>query len=108
MGLKGNKHTGDAQQSADFLMLQLEDLEKITSKKMFGGHGFFHEGRMFAMVTSKGEIFYKTNETNVSDFESVKAKKHHKMPYYSLPEEIISAHEELIKWTLKAIKASKK
>jgi DNA transformation protein len=108
MGIKGDKHTNDAQKSADYLTKGLEGLDGISSKKMFGGHGFFHDSRMFAMVSSKGEIFFKTNETNKSDYIDRNAEKHSKMPYYSVPEEILKEDKELAQWAEKSILASKK
>ena len=36
---------------------------------MFGGHSVFHEAKMFGIVDSKGNYFFKVDETNKADFE---------------------------------------
>jgi len=89
MGIKGDKHTSDAQASADLILGLLKGLEGITSKKMFGGHGIFHEARMFGMVSFKGEIFFKVDDYIEKDFSDLGCAKHSKMPYYTIPEKII-------------------
>lgn len=79
----------------------------ISSKKMFGGYGIFHEGKMFGMVDSKGNIFLKADEHTQPDFEAKGAQKHSRMPYFTLPEEVMEEAEALIGWVEKAIEVSK-
>jgi len=54
MGVKGDKTSQDSVLAAELLVEKLISIGSITSKKMFGGHGIFHEGKMFAIVDSKG------------------------------------------------------
>ena len=70
---------------------------------MFGGHGIFHHGKMFGIVDSKGQCFLKADESNSATFLEGKAKKHDKMPYYSIPEVIFNDQDKLVLWTKKAI-----
>lgn len=107
MGIKGDKNTMDAQLAATALSAKLDSISGITTKKMFGGHGIFHDGRMFGMVDSKANIFFKTNEITRADFEALSAEKHSKMPYYNLPDAIMQDHDNLLIWAQKAINASK-
>jgi TfoX/Sxy family transcriptional regulator of competence genes len=38
------------QEYLDFIIDQIELIQPFETKKMFGGIGFFKEGRMFAMI----------------------------------------------------------
>lgn len=106
MGQKGDKYTGEAQLSADLLIEKLGSISGITSKKMFGGHGFFHDGKMFGIIDSKGQAFLKTNESTKVKFEASGSNSHAKMPYHSIPEGIFQS-EELIDWVNESILISK-
>lgn len=107
MGLKGDKHTPDAQLSADLLLEKLSPIGGITSKKMFGGHGIFHDNKMFGMVDSKGQPFLKTNESVEQDFIKKGSIRHGKMPYHTIPDEILKSTSELIELAKKSIDLSK-
>ncbi len=102
MGQKGDKHTNEAQHTAELLLERLGSIEGITSKKMFGGHGFFHDGQMFGMVDSKGNVALKATGDLEQEYIKKGSSKHGKMPYYSLPEEIFNS-EDLISWVKKSI-----
>ncbi|MEQ6166859.1 MULTISPECIES: TfoX/Sxy family protein [unclassified Ekhidna] len=102
MGQKGAKHTNEAQLSADLVIEKLSPIEGITSKKMFGGHGIFQEGKMFGMVDSKGKISLKVDEALEKEYLSIGGTKHGKMPYYSVPDDILNS-EEFVHWAKKSI-----
>ena len=105
MGQKGDKHTNEAQLTAELLHERLTSIEGITSKKMFGGHGFFHEGKMFAIVDSKGSVALKATGELEQEYLKLGSSKHGKMPYYSLPDQIFQS-DELITWVRKSISDS--
>ena len=102
MGQKGAKHTNEAQLSADLVIEKLSSIEGITTKKMFGGHGIFHEGKMFGMVDSKGNISLKVDEKLEKEYLSLGSVKHGKMPYYSVPADILDS-EKFVHWAKKSI-----
>ncbi|WP_424962023.1 TfoX/Sxy family protein [Ekhidna sp.] len=102
MGQKGAKHTNDAQLSTDLAIEKLSSIEGITSKKMFGGHGIFHEGKMFGLVDPKGNISLKVDEVLEKEYLSLGCTKHGKMPYYSVPKNIFHS-DEFIQWAKKSI-----
>ena len=54
MGVKGDKMKQDSVLATELLLEKLARINGISSKKMFGGHGIFHDGKMFGMVDSKG------------------------------------------------------
>jgi len=103
MGQKGSKLTQDSVLMAELLLEKLEPIGSITSKKMFGGHGIFHNGKMFGMVDSKGQSFFKGNEQNKSEFEQNGSQKHGKMPYYSIPQAVLEDSKTLLEWAKKSI-----
>ena len=74
---------------------------------MFGGHGIFHEGKMFGIIDSKVNYFLKADDTNKAHFEEKGATQHSKMPYFSIPGEVLENLDEVISWTNKSIAISK-
>lgn len=107
MGKKGEKMTSDSVIVTETLLTKLQPIDGITAKKMFGGHGIFHEGKMFGIVNSKGECFLKADDTTKADFITQGANKHSRMPYYSIPEDVIDDNELLSSWVEKSIAISK-
>ncbi len=69
MGIKGDKLTQDSVSTAEELVNKLDCICGITSKRMFGGNGIFCEGKMFALVDSKGQCFLKVDDSIKKDFE---------------------------------------
>ncbi len=45
----------------DFLLEQLHDLDGVSARAMFGGHGVYLDGRFFAVI-SGGRIYFRTDE----------------------------------------------
>lgn len=107
MGAKGDKMTNTSVLAAAQLVEKLESIGSITTKKMFEGHGVFHEGKMFGIIDSKGMAYLKANSSILEIFESAGSHKHGKMPYYSIPETVLKNHELLLEWAQKSIKISK-
>lgn len=106
MGQKGDKHTNEAQLSADLLAEKLSGIGGITSKKMFGGHGIFHDGKMFGIIDSKGIAFLRTNDNTKQAYLENGGSQHSKVPYHSIPEGILNT-SKLIEWAEKSIEISK-
>ena len=107
MGIKGNKLSNDATLSVELLKEKLIQISGITSKKMFGGFGVFHEGKMFALVNSKGEMYLKINDSIRPKFEEAGAHQYGKMPYFSIPEAVFNDLEKLVRWAEESIEISK-
>ena len=108
MGVKGSKSTEDGRLAAELLISRLEPIEGVSSKKMFGGHGIFHEGKMFAIIDSKGVAYFKVDDSNRADYEQNGAHKHGKMSYYTLPDVVLNDSQALLTWAEKSIELSKK
>lgn len=107
MGTKGAKQSSEAAGVAADFVERIGPLGDVTSKKMFGGHGIFESGKMFAIVDSAGDLFLKAGEANQDRFEAAGAEKHGRMPYWSIPADVLDDDAALQEWTAAAIAASK-
>ena len=70
---------------------------------MFGGYGVFEEDLMFALVDKNGEVFLKGDNTNIQSFQDAGSIKHGRMPYYSVPDKILTDDAALISWAESAL-----
>lgn len=107
MGTKGDKSTAGGNLAAEEFAEKIGSIDGITTKKMFGGHGVFHDGKMFGIVDSKSQVYLKAAGDTINEFESHGSKKHGKMPYYSIPAKVMENHNLLLDWVRKAIDDSK-
>lgn len=107
MGKKGEKMTQESIISAEELVEKLITIDEVTSKRMFGGHGIFHQDKMFGLITAKGGQYLKADKKNIETFLSKGSEKHSRMSYYSIPNDVLENHDLLIQWALLAIEASK-
>lgn len=94
----------------------LSNIEEITYRAMFGGHGIYKDGYIFA-IEAWDKIFFKVDDSNRMDFISRDAEqfvyeqgnhKQTKMNYYVLPEDVMEDREELGKWVDKSVEVSKR
>lgn len=108
MGTKGARMTNASQENAEMLQRGLAQLGSIRLKKMFGGYGIFNDDKMFALVTSDGEVFFKADESNIQMYEDAGSHKHARMPYYRLPDEVLADEKALIEWARTSIMVSRK
>ena len=107
MGKKGDKMTSASVTAVEAMIEKLDGLDGISFKKMFGGHGVFHEGKMFGMVDSQGQCFLKSDDSVKADFESAGAQRHGRMPYYTIPDDVMNDQDLLLTWVGKSIEVSK-
>ena len=107
MGVKGDKMKQDSVLATELLLERLASINGISSKKMFGGHGIFHDGKMFGMVDSKGGCYLKATETLAEEMIQKGSTKHGKMPYYTIPETVLNDPDTLLNYSQTAIDHSK-
>ena len=111
MGTKGDKQTAASATTAEALVEALQPLGEVTTKKMFGGHGIFAAGTMFALVDSSGRAFLRAGDANRAALEAAGAEQHGRMPYLSLPDTVRADSEALLAWAgdaLAVARAAKK
>ena len=108
MGVKGDKESSKGNNAIVALMEKLNSIEGLTYKKMFGGFGLFHESRMFGIVNSKGDSYFKVNEQTKQSYLKANSEQHSKMPYFTIPIEVLNNQDLLNKWAKESIEISKK
>lgn len=89
----------------EYLHEVFESFGPIRSRKMFGGHGIYHNDLMFGLVADD-ELYLKTDKDNVHQFEELglpafefhSDKKIIKMSYYAAPEEIFDDPDQARLW----------
>ncbi|WP_434713235.1 TfoX/Sxy family protein [Rhizobium sp. YTUHZ045] len=91
-----------------------QGLGPVTIKRMFGGKGIYHLGRIVA-VEVRDEMLLKADETSAPEFAAagatqwayeVKKGKPVKMPYWSIPEEAYDDPDLMAKWVRLAYEAA--
>jgi DNA transformation protein len=92
----------------DFVLDQLQELEDVEARRMFGGHGLYLDETFFGII-NKGRLYFKTNETTVCEYRKRKMKPFRPNPkqtlksYYEVPVEVIEDDDQLCQWAEKAI-----
>ena len=94
------------------------ELENVSVKRMFGGYGFYLDGRIFGFTSEDDELILKADEKSKKKFEERggtqfiytghKNKGPVAMPYWSVPEEIVEDSVELAKWVRESAALSPK
>lgn len=102
MGKKNERRTETARQEAEDAVRALESLGEVTSRGMFGGYGIFKDGVMFALVNSAGTLHFRVSPATRSDYESLGAAPHARMPYFEVPGSVRSDSEQLLVWAAQA------
>jgi len=85
----------------------------VEPRRMFGGHGLFHDGLMFAIVADD-VLYLKVDRENVEDFQSrglspfgyVSRGRRVTMSYYQAPAEILEDPLEAVAWARRAYDAA--
>ena len=92
----------------DFIIDQLCELEGVTDRAMFGGHGLYRGGTFFGII-SKGRLYFKTNNSTRTAYLERGMKAFHPNPkqtlknYFEVPVEIIDETDLLVDWAQDAI-----
>jgi len=88
----------------DVIRDMFDSLGEVTIKRMFGGKGIYHQGRILALEVS-GDILLKADVESAPQFAEAGASqwiydgknKPVAMPYWSIPEEALDDPEDLAK-----------
>lgn len=82
-----------------------ERMGRIEARRMFGGHGIYHDGRMFALVVND-TLYLKADADTLAEFEKrglpafgyEREGRRTEMSYRLAPEEIFEDREEAMRW----------
>ncbi len=97
----------------DFVLEQLESLENVTARRMFGGVGLY-SGDLFFAVLDNDTLFFKVDETNVGafveagmgPFRPYPDRPEASMSYYQVPVSVLEDRDEIVVWAGRAIEVS--
>lgn len=93
-----------------YVLGQLQDLEHIQCRAMFGGHGLYHENAFFGIV-HKGRLYFRTTDKTRPSYESAGMQafrpneKQTLHGYYEVPAAVLTDPRQAIEWALDAIDA---
>ncbi|MCR6474812.1 TfoX/Sxy family protein [Variovorax sp. ZS18.2.2] len=90
-----------------------ERLGRIQTRRMFGGHGVWHEGRMIALV-AKDTLYLKSDAGSAEHFERlnlppftyVRQGKEMPMSYRLAPADLFEDREDAALWGRRAYEAA--
>lgn len=96
-----------------YLKEVFQEFGSTNSRRMFGGHGLYHDGLMFGLIADD-ELFLKVDKESISEFEAngleafqyTKNGKTFNMSYYRAPEEIFDDPEQALYWARLAFDAA--
>ena len=89
-------------------------LGPVTIKRMFGGKGIYHEGRILA-IELRGEIMLKADSVSAPAFEASGAQrwtyegttaKPVNMPYWTIPADAFDDPDAMAQWVRLAYEAA--
>ena len=89
----------------DFILEILRAWRPVTARRMFGGHGLYHAGVMFALVAD-GQLYLKVDDENRGDFVAAglrpfeyEAKgRRVALSYYRAPDAMLEEPEVAREW----------
>jgi DNA transformation protein len=100
-----------------FVLDQLEDLEDVTSRAMFGGVGLYCRGVFFGII-ARDVLYLKADDTNRRDYEkrgmpaftpypdrrgTTNAERTGTMGYYAVPVDVLESAADLAEWAKKSV-----
>ncbi len=97
----------------EYLEDQFREFGAIHIRRMFGGHGVFHDGLMIGLVADE-QLYLKTDAETVRRFEELdlpqfgysKGDKRVGMSYYLAPEDALDDPTEMREWAELAYQAA--
>lgn len=100
----------------DHVLDLLDPLDGVSSRRMFGGHGIFRAGRMFALIADS-TLYFKVDDVNRPEFEErgleafgydSKDGKRISMSYHRAPEAALDNSDEMLSWAEGACAAAQR
>ena len=96
-----------------FVQELLQGWGKVSARRMFGGHGLYHEGLMFAIVMDN-RLYLKVDEHNRPDFETLGLMpftypmkgKAVALAYWTAPDVIFDDPQQAVHWARLAWEAA--
>lgn len=98
---------------ADYVVELLAPLGAVTARRMFGGHGIYTDGLMFALIADQ-VLYFKGDEATQGKFESAGSKpfvytsrnRRVTLGYWSAPEDAMESPALALPWARLALDAA--
>lgn len=96
----------------DFVLDQLQELQDIEARRMFGGFGLYQEETFFG-IAHKGRLYFKIDDSIVGEYRKRNMKpfrpnaRQTLKTYYQVPAEILEDVDRLCEWAKKAVSCRK-
>ncbi len=93
----------------DFVLDQLQGLDDVEARQMFGGFGLYQDETFFGIV-HRGRLYFKIDEATVGEYQKRKMKpfrpntKQTLKNYYQVPVDVIEDADELAAWAEAAVR----
>lgn len=93
----------------DFILDQLQQLNQLNCRPMFGGYGLYH-GKTFFGIIFKGRLYFRTRPSNQSNYVARGMKpfrlnsKQTLKNYFEVPPDIVENPDQLVSWGLRSIR----
>ena len=97
----------------DFVLDQLQELDDVEARGMFGGFGVYQDETFFGII-HKGQLYFKIDESTVDEYRKRKMRpfrpngKQTLKSYYQVPVDIIEDGDQLCQWAVKAIQCQRR
>ena len=97
----------------NFVLDQLQELDDVEARRMFGGYGFYQDETFFGILY-RGRLYFKIDETTVGEYRKRNMKPFQPNPkqtlksYYQVPVEVIEDADQLCRWAETAIRCQEK
>lgn len=100
-------------QFSDFILEILRHWRPVTARRMFGGHGVYHAGVMFALIAD-GQLYLKVDDESRGAFEAgglspfvYEAKgRRVSLSYYRAPDAMLDEPDVATEWAARAWQAA--
>lgn len=91
----------------DYVLDQLQGMESVTPRAMFGGYGLYC-GDVFFGILHQGRLYFKTNDQTRPAYVEVgmqpfsPSDKQTLKNYYEVPPDVLEDGEQLVAWAASA------
>ncbi|MGB8327852.1 MAG: TfoX/Sxy family protein [Steroidobacteraceae bacterium] len=94
-----------------FVLEQLAGLERVTSRRMFGGVGLYSSGFFFGLLDDD-TLYLKVDDSNRADYERRgmipfrpdAARPEMTMSYFTVPPDVLEDAEQLVAWARRSVR----
>ncbi len=85
----------------------LAPLGEVVFRPLFGGHGAYRDGVMFALV-ARDRFYLRVDDQTRGDFEAEGMEGFGRMPYFEVPPDAMEEPDALEPWAEGAVAASRR